>query len=172
MTAFACPGKMRRLRGTHLDIFGYTAERKRERADIDAHRKLIGELVAGLHNGNYALAGTGRKPPHARGFGYVKDRKPRAVLPRSSSYCYSAFHEAQSATHTYSMPRRTARPDFALQTFQQGLPAPDIGILDVHRGEVRRPVGAGIDARHGITGRHLGCRVKQLSLRAVLPQSA
>ena len=100
MTAFAALAKMRRLRGTHLDIFGYTAERKRERADIDAYRKLIGELVAGLHNGNYALARElAASPRTLRGFGHVKDRN-REQLAAQQLILLQRFREAQSATHT------------------------------------------------------------------------
>ena len=67
--------RVRKLRGTPLDIFGYTEERKTERALIGAYRKRIGELLAGLSAANLPLAAEiAAIPEQIRGYGHVKAR--------------------------------------------------------------------------------------------------
>lgn len=74
-TAFSGLARLRFLRGTVLDIFGYTDERKQERQDIADYRELLSEIVSRLNDDNYAtaaeLAGAWYK---LRGYGHVKDR--------------------------------------------------------------------------------------------------
>tara|TARA_R110000772_G_scaffold236733_1_gene348517 strand:- start:74520 stop:78023 length:3504 start_codon:yes stop_codon:yes gene_type:complete len=75
LKAFGWLARLRRLRGTRLDIFGYTAERRQERADIDDYIALLAELCAGLNPDNYATAvALAALPSRLRGFGHVKDR--------------------------------------------------------------------------------------------------
>ena len=75
MTAFRLLAPFRKLRGTPLDIFGYTEERKTERALIGAYRKRIGELLAGLSAANLPLAAEiAAIPEQIRGYGHVKAR--------------------------------------------------------------------------------------------------
>ena len=74
MTAFKLLARFRRLRGTPLDIFGYTAERRRERALIGAYRRRIDELLSGLDARNLLAAEIAAIPERIRGFGHVKDR--------------------------------------------------------------------------------------------------
>ena len=63
------------LRGTVLDIFGYTAERKQERQDIEDYRLLLEQLAAGLQDDNYELAvQLAELPMQLRGFGHIKDQ--------------------------------------------------------------------------------------------------
>ena len=65
--------KLRRLRGTPFDLFGYSAERRAERAMIADHEALLEELAAGLNAENRALAVALAATPQAiRGFGHVK----------------------------------------------------------------------------------------------------
>src|SRR5262245_19623365 len=45
MKAFGLLAKLRFLRGTPLDIFGYSPERRRERQLIAEYEKLIGEII-------------------------------------------------------------------------------------------------------------------------------
>ena len=56
MKGFALLSKFRSLRGSALDIFGYSLERKQERADIVDYRNLLSSLVGGLNDGNYEVA--------------------------------------------------------------------------------------------------------------------
>jgi len=66
---------LKRLRGTALDIFGHTAERRRERALIGEYEAVIEELLAGLGQDNHALAvEIAEVPDHIRGYGHVKER--------------------------------------------------------------------------------------------------
>ncbi|HYB54669.1 MAG TPA: indolepyruvate ferredoxin oxidoreductase family protein [Alphaproteobacteria bacterium] len=66
---------MKGLRGTRLDPFGNTAERKRERALIAEYEAVIAELLAGLDHDNHALAvEIAALPEHIRGYGHVKER--------------------------------------------------------------------------------------------------
>ncbi len=67
--------RMRRLRGTALDPFGRSAERRAERALIDEYERTIGELLGRLDIGNLPVAvQLARLPEKIRGFGHVKDR--------------------------------------------------------------------------------------------------
>jgi indolepyruvate ferredoxin oxidoreductase len=72
--AFKLVAKFKGLRGTAFDIFGYTAERKMERALIDEYFAAVGELLAKLDHDNHALAvEIATIPEHIRGYGHIKD---------------------------------------------------------------------------------------------------
>ncbi len=74
MHLFALLAKLRFLRGSALDIFGYSGERRRERQDIADYRALVRELLANLTDSNYATAvQLAELPRQLRGFGHVKD---------------------------------------------------------------------------------------------------
>jgi indolepyruvate ferredoxin oxidoreductase len=65
--------RLRPLRGTALDIFGYTAERRMERRLIADYEALLHELAASLTPDNHALAvEIASLPAKIRGFGHVK----------------------------------------------------------------------------------------------------
>ena len=73
-TAFRLLAKLRGLRGTALDVFGYTAERKSERALIADYERTIGGLLDRLDSGNVDLATEiASVPEHIRGYGHVKE---------------------------------------------------------------------------------------------------
>jgi indolepyruvate ferredoxin oxidoreductase len=73
--AFRLLAKMKGLRGGVFDIFGYTAERKMERALIQEYREMAGALVAELDAGNHATAvELAALPEQIRGFGHVKEK--------------------------------------------------------------------------------------------------
>ena len=75
MRAFGGLAKLRFLRGTALDIFGRTAERRRERADIDDYRQLVDSLLPKLTEQNYPVAlQLAKLAGKLRGYGHVKDR--------------------------------------------------------------------------------------------------
>jgi indolepyruvate ferredoxin oxidoreductase len=66
---------MRRLRGSALDPFGYTAERRTERALIAEYEADIERLLAKLSPANHSLAvQLAAIPEDIRGFGHVKTR--------------------------------------------------------------------------------------------------
>ena len=71
--AFTTLVAMRRLRGTALDPFGYTEVRRTERALITEYREAIETLLAGLTDGNHALAvEIAALPDMIRGYEHIK----------------------------------------------------------------------------------------------------
>jgi indolepyruvate ferredoxin oxidoreductase len=79
-SAFGLLAKMKGLRGTALDIFGRSEERKTERALIVEYRTSIDELLKTLTAGNRALAlEIARLPEDIRGYGHVKERHLKAA---------------------------------------------------------------------------------------------
>lgn len=78
---FKLMAKMKRLRGTPLDIFGYTAERKMERGLIKSFEKTIETLIADLNHDNHALAiEIASLPNKIRGYGYIKEESVKKAL--------------------------------------------------------------------------------------------
>ncbi len=75
LTGFRVLAKLKGLRGTALDIFGRSEERKSERALIGEYRTSIGEVLAKLTADNHALAvEIARLPEKIKGYGHVKER--------------------------------------------------------------------------------------------------
>ena len=71
---FTILAQMKYLRGTPLDIFGYTAERRMERQLIKDYFKTIGDLLPALTKDNYLTATEIAKiPEFIRGYGHVKE---------------------------------------------------------------------------------------------------
>ncbi|MGZ8290354.1 MAG: indolepyruvate ferredoxin oxidoreductase family protein [Telluria sp.] len=74
-SAFKLLARFKGLRGGALDIFGYTEERKMERALVNEYREMIEALVAALDAGNHAKAvELANLPEQIRGFGHVKEK--------------------------------------------------------------------------------------------------
>ena len=72
---FGALKKFRFLRGTPLDPFGYSAERRTERQLIASYRALIETVLSELSPGNHATAvALASIPEKIRGFGPVKQR--------------------------------------------------------------------------------------------------
>ena len=75
--------KFKTLRATPLDIFGFTAERRMERALSDDYVRTVHALVEGLQPDNHALAcEIASLPDQIRGFGPVKQRNAAAARDR------------------------------------------------------------------------------------------
>ena len=78
--AFKWLAKFKGLRGTALDPFGYTGERKMERGLIRDYEALIVEMLANLSPKNHRTAvELASLPERIRGFGHVKDRNVAVV---------------------------------------------------------------------------------------------
>ncbi len=74
-SAFGMLARLKGLRGTALDPFGRTEERRTERALIGEYRDCIDELLRGLAADRLALAvEIARIPEEIRGYGHVKAR--------------------------------------------------------------------------------------------------
>jgi len=80
MTAFRLLTKLKGLRGTAFDPFGYTAERRIERALIAEYEAMLSEILERLSPDNHHLAvGLAAIPEKIRGFGHVKARSLTAA---------------------------------------------------------------------------------------------
>ena len=79
-SAFGVLAKLKGLRGTAFDPFGYTAERREERAIIGEYRESIETLLHSLDRENLELAlEFARLPQEIRGYGHVKARNLAAA---------------------------------------------------------------------------------------------
>ncbi len=73
-SAFKLLARFKGLRGGALDIFGYSEERKMERALIVEYREMVEGLLAGLNADTLANAvELANLPEQVRGFGHVKE---------------------------------------------------------------------------------------------------
>jgi indolepyruvate ferredoxin oxidoreductase len=74
-SAFKLLARLKGLRGGRFDVFGYTAERRMERALIGEYRAMIDKLLPTLSAENYATAvELASLPEQIRGFGHVKEK--------------------------------------------------------------------------------------------------
>ena len=80
LPAFRLVAKMKFLRGTALDLFGKTGERRTERTLIGEYEALVRELIGGLTAEKLPLAvELANLPDGIRGYGHVKENNLRAV---------------------------------------------------------------------------------------------
>ncbi len=98
LKAMGVLAKLKGLRGTALDIFGRTEERRVERALIVQYREDIERILAGLTADNHALAlEIARLPEQIRGFGHVKERHYKAAQSRREQLLAQWPHPAAVA---------------------------------------------------------------------------
>jgi len=80
---FRLLAQVRVLRGTPFDVFGYTEERRSERAPIEAYFAIVLELVQTLTPAKLeAACEIAAYPEQIRGYGPVKARNMAAALRR------------------------------------------------------------------------------------------
>jgi len=78
--AFRVLARMKGLRGTALDVFGKTEERRQERQMIASYLTMIDEFCASLDSDRLQAAmQLARLPEDIRGFGHVKERNMAAA---------------------------------------------------------------------------------------------
>ena len=87
MPAFRVLASLRKLRGTSLDIFGKTAERRMERQLIEDYRAAMEQVMvriveAGLDATRDTALALARLPEQIRGFGHVKEESVLGVRVR------------------------------------------------------------------------------------------
>lgn len=71
---FPFMARMKIVRGTIWDIFGYTAERRTERQLIKEFETVLDEVAGTLTVGNYSIAQRiVTSPMQVRGYGHIKD---------------------------------------------------------------------------------------------------
>jgi indolepyruvate ferredoxin oxidoreductase len=86
MSVFRVLAKLRRFRGTALDVFGRTAERKMERQLVADYETLVDELLDKLTPLNYGVAvDLAAIPEHIRGYGHVKERHLKDAQVRQAA---------------------------------------------------------------------------------------
>ncbi len=98
-TAFALLAKFRGLRGSALDIFSYTEERRQERQDLQDYQQLLEDILGGLSEEKYATAvALADLPAGLRGFGHVKDRnREKLAVQRAPLLARFRGEESESA---------------------------------------------------------------------------
>jgi indolepyruvate ferredoxin oxidoreductase len=85
LKAFGVLAKLKGLRGTPLDVFGYTEERRTERALIKQYRDTVDALLPKLTADNLAQAvAIASIPEEIRGFGHVKERHLKAAKQKEA----------------------------------------------------------------------------------------
>jgi indolepyruvate ferredoxin oxidoreductase len=95
--AFSVLAKLKALRGTPLDIFGYSEERRTERRLIAEYETVIEEILGRLTPVNHATAiALARIPERIRGFGHVKDATLKAAKA-SEAALLEAFRSPASS---------------------------------------------------------------------------
>jgi indolepyruvate ferredoxin oxidoreductase len=95
--AFRLLAGLKRFRGTRLDIFGRTAERKMERRLIADFEATLREIIATLDSQNHAMAVELAKLPESmRGFGHVKEKNVAQAKLREANLL-ARFRSAEMA---------------------------------------------------------------------------
>ncbi|TXL63539.1 indolepyruvate ferredoxin oxidoreductase family protein [Zeimonas arvi] len=93
--AFGLLAKLKGLRGTPLDPFGRTEERREERALIEAYQRTIEGLLGRLDRDNLSVAvKIASIPEEIRGYGHVKARNLAAAKARQAELL-KAFEAAR-----------------------------------------------------------------------------
>jgi indolepyruvate ferredoxin oxidoreductase len=91
--------RMKGLRGTAFDIFGYSAERKTERRLTGEYEATMVSVIAALDGGNHAVAvQIAALPEQIRGFGHVKEKNLAKVKAREASLLAAFRSPAGAAT--------------------------------------------------------------------------
>ena len=86
MPAFRFLASMKRLRGSRLDIFGYTEERRMERRLIGEYEATVETLLATLGQDNHTMAvQIAALPETMRGFGHIKEKNVKAAKEREAT---------------------------------------------------------------------------------------
>jgi indolepyruvate ferredoxin oxidoreductase len=97
--AFKLLAKLKGLRGTALDIFGYSEERRTERRLIGEYEATMATVIAALDGQNHAIAlQIAALPEQIRGFGHVKERNLAKVKAREANLLAAFRSPAGTAT--------------------------------------------------------------------------
>ncbi|MCC2955188.1 indolepyruvate ferredoxin oxidoreductase family protein [Massilia sp. IC2-477] len=97
LKAFGVLAKLKGLRGTPFDVFGYTAERRTERALIGEYRQTVEALLPKLTPENVAQAvAIASIPEDIRGYGHVKERHLKAAKQKEAALV-AAFHQPSAS---------------------------------------------------------------------------
>jgi indolepyruvate ferredoxin oxidoreductase len=90
MKAFSTLARLKFLRGTLLDPFGHSTERKAERALIGQYKETVARLLPNLSPDNLAKAtAIASIPEDIRGFGHVKEKHLKAAREKEAALLQS-----------------------------------------------------------------------------------
>ena len=93
MGVFQVLARLRRLRGTPLDLFGHTGERRRERQLVSDYQATVRRIIVDLRPDNLALAVEIAGLPEAiRGYGHVKGASMAAAKAREEALLAAYRH--------------------------------------------------------------------------------
>jgi indolepyruvate ferredoxin oxidoreductase len=107
MPVFRVLAKGKGLRGSALDLFGYTAERRGERELIVEYEALVEEILTRLTAENQAVAlELAGLPQEIRGFGHVREANLRAAKTRWTALL--ARLRGQATAQVIRMPQKAA----------------------------------------------------------------
>ena len=96
---FKLLARLKGLRGTAFDVFGYTAERRMERRLITDYEATIGRLLSGLSADNHSQAvAIAQLPMEIKGYGHVKDRNIEQTRVREA-HLKQAFSSATAPSN-------------------------------------------------------------------------
>ncbi|HUK06356.1 MAG TPA: indolepyruvate ferredoxin oxidoreductase family protein [Stellaceae bacterium] len=99
MPLFRVLARLKRLRGTKFDPFGYSAERRVERQLVGEYEAVVAKLMARLTAENHTLAvEIARLPQQIRGYGHVKERARERVKQRQAELLAAFLAPAPTAT--------------------------------------------------------------------------
>ncbi|NMM07703.1 indolepyruvate ferredoxin oxidoreductase family protein [Polaromonas sp.] len=97
LTAFKLLARAKGLRGTPLDVFGQSEERRVERALINEYKASVDELLDSLSADNHATAlEIARIPEMIKGYGHVKARHLAVARPQWAALMQSFRHPAET----------------------------------------------------------------------------
>ena len=100
ISVFRTLAKLRRLRGTRLDIFGRSEERRTERRLISEYEAVLEDIISRLSAGNHATAvELAALPLEIRGFGHVK----QANLNRAKAKEAALLTRLRSPSPTHAL---------------------------------------------------------------------
>jgi indolepyruvate ferredoxin oxidoreductase len=109
MKAFSTLARFKFLRGTLLDPFGHSAERKAERALIGQYKETVARLLPNLSPDNLAKAtAIASIPEDIRGFGHVKEKHLKAAREKEAALLQS--FDAPTGPNAPSAPTASASP--------------------------------------------------------------
>ena len=105
MYLFRLLAKLKWMRGTRLDLFALTKERRLEREDLARFETDLEEICAGLSADNYRTAvELAKLPEKLRGYGHIKARNREALLRRRTQL----LNEFQGDVQFVEIKARTA----------------------------------------------------------------
>ena len=109
--------KLKFLRGTAFDVFGYSAERRTERQLIADYERVIDEVLGKLDATNLGMGvHIASIPEHIRGYGPVKERHLKEAKAREAELLAqwrdpaSASEDPDQGCGLTSSPRRYLSP--------------------------------------------------------------